>query len=645
VSLPETTAARVLLVDDDPSIIHALHRSLAGSHELRYALSGPAALELARQWLPEIILLDAQMPGMTGTEVCRQLKADPALRHIPVVFVTSLDASGAELMSLELGAAGVISKPVEPAALLHTVSSVLAASRSPAEPQNLGDSQATAAADRSASEGDTGDGRPRLLIVDDDPAAVRTIHSALSDLDAHFQFATNGEQALVLAGKYRPDVILLDMYMPGLDGLGTLRGIKSNPLTADALVIIVTRFGHPEMETRALEGGGVDFTSKPYTYAVLKARVGNVLRLREQLLQQREAERERWQRIGNARMARVVAAASDAIITADGDGQVALINAAACKLFGVDAANTIGRPLTALLPEVQTSGDASLQRRRMTITNADGAALPVELSFSVVAHGKERLTTIVLHDLSEAERAEVARVAKAQAETALQAKTMMLSYIAHEIGNPLSSLIGLTQLLQNEQGLSAGFDRQRVLQLVADSGEHLRGLMRDVLDIHRLESGRFDLELARVDAGEAAQRVMAAVRSDADAREISLAVEMPDGPLAVTADKTRLHQCLLNLATNAVKYGRHGGRVLLTVRRFEDQVSLDVQDNGPGLTTEQQARLFEPFNRLGQTGGAGAGVGLALTRMLVMAMQGKLAVQSEAGQGSCFSLRLPLVAP
>jgi PAS domain S-box-containing protein len=448
-----TERSRILLVDDDPGTVLVIKRILGSEHELRYALDGEAALEQARQWQPHLILLDAQMPGMTGTEVCRRLKAEPTLAGITVVFVTSLDASGAELMSLELGAVGVVTKPMEPEVLRRAVHAALQepAQRkgaAPGETARADEEQAeeapaaTPAATPAETTADTpaetpdlpADGRPRVLIVDDDPSAVRTVHAALLELDGHFYFASSGEQALVMARRHRPDVALLDMYMPGLDGLATLRAIKADPLLADTQVIVVTRFGHPEMETRALEGGGVDFIAKPYTHAVLKARVGNVLRLRELARAQAQAEREHWQRIGNARLARVVAAASDAIVTADARGHVVLINAAACRLFGVDAALTIGRPMAALLPGVPLQApahaDGGLRRQRIELPLPGGGRQSLEMSTSQMAQGDQQLTTLVLRDLTEQERREAEERAKLQAEAALRAKTMMLSYVA-----------------------------------------------------------------------------------------------------------------------------------------------------------------------------------------------------------------------
>jgi PAS domain S-box-containing protein len=394
------------------------------------------------------------------------------------------------------------------------------------------------------------------------------------------------------------------------------------------------------MEERALEAGGVDFVAKPYSQAVLQARVRNVLRLRAQARAMREAEREHWQRIGSARLARVVAAASDAIVTADAEGRIVLINAAACRMFGVDAAYQVGQPLAGLLPLDETAAP----RRRVQLAAHDGRRFPAELTVSQVGEGAERLTTLVLRDLSEQLRADEAARAHAEAEAALRAKSLMLSYLAHEIGNPLNAIVGFTQLMQADTVHPLPAAQAQRLRHVADAGAHLRALMRDVLDLQRLESGRFDVQLGPVDPAGAARRAVDALAAEAQATGVALAWRHDAGTPPVRADETRLHQCLVNLVGNAVKYNRTGGWVDLHVAAADGGVAFAVRDDGPGLSPEQQAQLFEPFNRLGRGAGtAGAGIGLVLTRLLAGAMGGRVDVHSDVGRGSCFTLWLPAV--
>jgi PleD family two-component response regulator len=168
---------------------------------------------------------------------------------------------------------------------------------------------------------------------------VYALHHALASTGATIVFASDGEEALWLAQSQTPDLILLDIQMPEVDGFEVCRRPATFPALAHLPVVFVTRHSDPALEARALDVGGTDFITKPYAPAVLKARIGNVLRLKEQTDTALRAEREHWQNLGNDRVVDIVGSAYDAILSADCDGNVVLINEAACQMFGVTAAS------------------------------------------------------------------------------------------------------------------------------------------------------------------------------------------------------------------------------------------------------------------------------------------------------------------
>jgi DNA-binding response OmpR family regulator len=186
---------------------------------------------------------------------------------------------------------------------------------------------------------------PRILIVDDDTASIHILRHTLAAMgDLHF--AKSGEEALSLARRIVPDLILLDAHMPGIDGFDVCRSLKAEPKFRHVPIAFVTRFSDPRYEMRALDLGAADFIAKPYTAAVLQARVRNLLDLKRRTDAELAAVREHWRRVGDARVADIVAAASDAIVTCDADGKVVLINASACRMFGAEHEQAIGRRCT-----------------------------------------------------------------------------------------------------------------------------------------------------------------------------------------------------------------------------------------------------------------------------------------------------------
>jgi signal transduction histidine kinase len=167
--------------------------------------------------------------------------------------------------------------------------------------------------------------------------------------------------------------------------------------------------------------------------------------------------------------------------------------------------------------------------------------------------------------------------------------------------------------------------------------------MRDVMDLGRFGSGKLTIDLRSVDVAACAQGAVAAVSAQAAQAGVTVS-SLPVSPsLRVTADADRLRQCLLNLLTNAIKYGRSGGWARIEVAGDSQAVAISVRDNGLGMDDSQRQHLFEPFNRLGRqrAGAPGAGLGLVITRQLVEAMNGQLRVESGPGLGSCFTIVLP----
>jgi PAS domain S-box-containing protein len=628
---------RLLLVDDDPSSIKAMGRMLSQYRGQRFATSGAAALRLAREEIPDLIVLDLDMPGMSGFDVCEALKADSMLARVPVILTTRHAPTSMRVAAIKNNAADLVPKPLVAAQLAAQVQAHLRAKGLAEVPQRDGNGAAGAAPIAMGTQ------QPRMLIVDDDITSIHILRHTLSTM-GDFHFAKNGEEALELARRLNPDLIMLDAHMPGLDGFEVCASLKADPAFRQVPIVFVTRFSDPGNEMRALDLGAADFIAKPYSPAVLQARVRNLLDMKRRNDAELRAVREHWRRVGDARVADIVGAASDAIVTFDAGDEVVLINSAACRMFGIGNAQAIGLPARGLLgedPSVGTSGEGAPVRKM--ITRADGRQLPTEVSVSQVGGGLDRLTTVVLRDTSDRERLEAESRSRIEAESASRTKTMMLSYIAHEMGNPLNGMLGFAQLMATdaEHPLPAG-QAKRLAHILA-SGSHLKGLMRDVMDLGRFEAGKLAIELRPVDAEHCARDAMAAASGLAEQAGVALSCLIDAPGAQCCADTDRLHQCLVNLLTNAVKYNRPGGWARIEVKRGPQGVEIAVRDNGIGLDDAQRQHLFEPFNRLGRqlAGTPGAGLGLLITRQLVEGMKGRLQVDSEPGMGSCFAMVLP----
>ena len=298
---PLTPRPRLLIVDDMHENLHGLMQILRDDYAILAATRGEKAIELARRApQPDLILLDVKMPGMDGYSVLASLKAHPATAEIPVIFVTSLAEPEDEARGLKLGVAGYITKPVDPDRLRQQVSQHLTRSRHPTvapavaarlvPPGNLPAQQ-----DGPGAAPLLGDRPPRLLVVDDIPENIHSLIEALKD-EYQILVANSGLKALELvAGPHPPEMVLLDILMPGMDGYEVCRRIKAMPLGARIPIIFVTLVDATQDKVKGFAIGAADYITKPFDIDEVRARVRTHLelaRLRnhlEELVAQRTA--------------------------------------------------------------------------------------------------------------------------------------------------------------------------------------------------------------------------------------------------------------------------------------------------------------------------------------------------------------------
>ena len=381
----------------------------------------------------------------------------------------------------------------------------------------------------------------------------------------------------------------------------------------------------------------------------------------------------RMQATSDLRMARLIQAVSEGVVAVDERHKIVLFNSAAESMFGVEAPQALGSPIDRFIEHLRIASDPAAPEpsgaassgsvlQSLTGRKADGRAFPIEASLSRLQMDHGVLTTIVLRDITVRIVADAERRVHEALEASSKAKTDFLSRMSHELRTPLNAVIGFSKLLRLDTVTPLSIEQLERVQHVENAGSHLLALVNDVLDLSRIESGEMSVssqavQLLRV-VEEAATMVSPLVTKAgievfvapeppapapgqrADARSL------PPGDIWVNADPVRLRQVLVNLLSNAVKYNRPGGSVALTWRRTGSECEILVTDTGQGITEDQLACLFQPFNRLGAESSAveGTGIGLVLSRQLAEMMGGTLTVTSTFGVGTRASLELAIAA-
>lgn len=477
---------------------------------------------------------------------------------------------------------------------------------------------------------------------------VRTYRDAISveeprDLPlAILNYVRRSGEPVMLADAGLPHAFSGDVYLAQRQP----KSVLCLPLLRRADLIGVLYLEHG-LVSHAFTPGGIELLSMLASQAAISLETARLYAS----LQEREA-----------RFRTLVDANIIGIRIAHFDGRIVEANDAFLDLVGYSHADVAaGRLSTTVLtpPEYGWADERAREQLKATGSYApfekeyvrkDGSRVPV-LAGGTFLEPTRQLTMGFVLDLTERRQAEAEREARRAADLANRAKSEFLANMSHELRTPLNAILGYAQLLRFDRGLS---DRQcRGLDTIRQGGEHLLALIDDILDLARVEAGRLELFQSAVGLHAFLESVADIIRIKADEKRLGFHFEVAgDLPRTVRLDDKRLRQVLLNLLSNAVKF-TDKGHVSLLVRALphdgseaEVHLRFEVHDSGVGMSEAELARLFQPFEQVGEVRRrqAGAGLGLAISRQLGRLMGGDIEVRSQPGQGTVFQFDIRVSA-
>jgi len=291
----------------------------------------------------------------------------------------------------------------------------------------------------------------------------------------------------------------------------------------------------------------------------------------------------------------------------------------------------------------------AVHRFESEIYRKDGSRIWISENAWTVRNSAGRLLYYegTVEDITALRQAQALEAAKHEAEQASLAKSHFLATMSHEIRTPMTAILGYADLLMDE--LQHQPQARAWLSIIRRNGNHLLGIINDILDLSKIEAGRMTVERINCSPAHVLADVASLIRARAEEKKLSFELEF-DGPIpeSIKSDPTRLRQILLNLIANAVKFTQQGGVViraamLPALESSTPRMQFSVVDTGMGLSAEQQTKLFEPFT---QADGShtrrfgGTGLGLAISQKLAILLGGEIVLQSTPGKGSTFTLRV-----
>ena len=354
------------------------------------------------------------------------------------------------------------------------------------------------------------------------------------------------------------------------------------------------------------------------------------------------------------------AAAPVGLVIVDADDHMVLhLNPSFCELVGKQAEEVLGKPLDDVLHD-PANGDAlvaivdarSSERKEFQFIRPDGTTRWTMVSQVPLDFRGEKAVICSFVDISDRVRAEQQlREAKEAAESASRVKSAFLANMSHELRTPLNAIIGYSEILSEDAADEGNTAMVADLDKIQSAGKHLLGLINDILDLSKIEAGRMDVYLEQVFLNRMVDEVKTIVGPMMQKNANQLVVECPVDIGTLRTDLTKLKQSLINLLSNAAKFTKEG-TVTLRISRDampdgSSAIRFDVSDSGIGMTEEQMGRLFQAFTQADSSttrNFGGTGLGLTITKHFVAMLGGTIAVTSEAGRGSTFTIELPVEA-
>ncbi len=509
-----------------------------------------------------------------------------------------------------------------------------------------------------------------VLVVDDDPTIRLLTRHTLKKAGFEVEEAGDGAPALDIFQQRRPDIVLLDVMMPEMDGFATCAALRKMPEGRHVPILMVTGLDDVDSINHAYEAGATDFITKPITYPLLGHRVRYVLRASQAMeklgkSEARLAHAQSLAHVGNwewdvtrdklycsEEIHRIIGLSCEGFKGHESFLRVVhpddreMVRAAMDRSMRDGESYSLDHRIN--LPD---GGERIVHQQGETLKGEDGQVLRMNGTLQDITERKqvenelkqyrnhlEELVTQRTAELTEANAK--LRDAKEQAEQANNLKDKFISLVAHDLRSPLAGIIAALEYLHTDDEFPLHEEHQEIVERLIHVGKSLVQMIEDVLNIGRLKSGKITPHLKLIEGRESVEAVIQNLSYLAKQKGVELLNEIPSNT-RLYADPALFGEVVQNLTSNGIKFCRKGDRIRFYMK---DATVLAVEDSGVGIAEDALPKLFrieEKTTTTGTSGEKGTGFGLPFSQDIMLAHGGQLEVTSELNQGTTFFICLP----
>jgi PAS domain S-box-containing protein len=497
--------------------------------------------------------------------------------------------------------------------------------------------------------------KANILVIDDTPENLNLLSAMLTEQGYKVRSVTKGSTGLRGAMSAPPDLVLLDVNMPEMNGYEVCEKLKADDRTQEIPVIFLSALDNVLDKVKAFEVGGVDYITKPFHVEEVLARIENHLMIR-QLQKQLQAQNEQLQQEIRERQ---LAEEKFAIAFRSSPNPIAIATLSAARFLDVNPSFlqmsgytleqvigrtpvelNLGKDKQAIAESIQLLPETgSLHNHEFELATKSGEVKIILLSLEMIDLAGVPCALLIANDITERKRLE----------------NEFISLVSHELRTPLTSTVGALDLLSAGQLTNLTAQGQQILRIATSNTERLIRLVNDILDLERMKLGKISMQKVKCNAADLLIMASEEMQGMADKSQVQLVVNPVQ--VEIWADPDRLLQTLTNLLSNAIKFSEPGNKVWLSAKLTEDEklviedtpftkyLLLSIQDQGRGIPADKLEIIFERFQQVDASDSrkkGGTGLGLAICRHIVQQHDGKIWVESDLGAGSTFYVLLPL---
>ena len=703
--------ANILIVENNPMNFEIAAELLKQvGHEILGAETAQKGIQIAETKIPDMILMDLSLPDIDGLTLTKILKQNSLTKNIPIVAFTALVMQKDKEKAFNAGCSGFISKPININTFSHTINELLADHSQRVQGQ-IFQSEATfsestqngalktvslplkemernldniskevffsekknqrrssayisklATCTNNESKDFSFIQSHNILVIDDNPMNTDLLRDLLSQINQNTTAANCGKQALEIVENQEFDLVLLDIMMPEINGFEVLEKLKQNPKTKDVPVIFISALSEIPDIVKGFDHGSYDYIIKPYNIEEVKARIMNILRIKDL---QDELKKEK------NKLDLIFKFSADALVMLDPDLRIVSCNDRFLEWFKLSKDEAIGKiicnifncgqencSLVSLNQHTQSEKSYATQApsltsekplqdscpiinpslfdkindknyiQELTIQSALGNKV-IEIKYSKIQDDAEGFV-LVLRDVTLNKEIEI------QKET-------FVATLTHDLKTPIRAEIRAMELLLKSHFGNLNHDQTDIIQDTLYSSKFMFSMVDNLLSTYKYDNGKITLKKESVDIHSLIKTCYNEQKHLINDKNIDVTLDFTEDNPLIYADNLEIKRVIMNILANSIAYSLDNGKIIIKTRILDKNLQVSFTDNGRGISDEELTHIFQKYTSYAKKfKQVGTGLGLYLTKQIIEMHGGGIFVESQLNKGSTFTFLIPV---